>query len=86
MLGLASNGYVRSNLYVLNTQNSSTAPAKSPTQPSSVGLMAVTEDISREVKTETTTYSRRAEARMKGYEAMPAGNVAISPSCAMAPA
>ncbi|GAK32949.1 vitamin B12-dependent ribonucleotide reductase [alpha proteobacterium Q-1] len=68
VLGLASNGYVRSNLYVLNTQNSSTAPAKSPTQPSSVGLMAVTEDISREVKTETTTYSRRAEARMKGYE------------------
>jgi ribonucleoside-diphosphate reductase alpha chain len=30
--------------------------------------MAVTEDISREVKTETTTYTRRAEARMKGYE------------------
>lgn len=78
VLGLASNGYVRSNLYVLKTQNHSTATAKSATATQTATtnvqtVQAVTGNVATQsshatVDVQSTQINRRAEARMKGYE------------------
>ncbi|GAB4570976.1 MAG: vitamin B12-dependent ribonucleotide reductase [Rhodothalassiaceae bacterium] len=73
VLGLASNGYVRSNLYVLNTNRAESsaqgAPAEAAMMRGAEG--AITGTIVRgqtAMVAESIVIDQRVEARMKGYE------------------
>ncbi len=77
VLGLASNGYVRSNLYVLKTQKSATKTALTSRPASDVAEVKTARTGTSDVVSESRHDSmgvhaaqidRRAEARMKGYE------------------
>lgn len=80
VLGLASNGYVRSNLYVLNTNKQKTSrtdavESRATGTESAAPVASATDTVTitststkTTASTQSATISRQAEARMKGYE------------------
>jgi len=74
VIGLASTGYVRSNLYVLNTPQESARSTTTVTEETAEAMIQETVETVKAVASggggnRTTTYTNRVlEARMKGYE------------------